>query len=180
MATIKTSVSETAGRVYYEASKQAAMLYTRLPPSLQEQVDRMYTQVSESPYMTRDNLQFGMRIVVVLLTFLLFRPHLESLYRTLTNNPDPRTVELQNRLRFLQDLKDGKVKPQGGVQVVDGKVVLKPHPPPTAQGIQNAKSGKGKVVKLMVPDDNQSQSAAQTSSTTATATPPAKSKRRKA
>lgn len=179
MATIKTSVSETAGRVYEEASKQAAMLYTRLPPSLQEQLDRVYTQASESPYMTRDNLQFGMRIVVILLTFLLFRPHLESLYRTLTNNPDPRTVELQNRLRFLQDLKDGKVKPQGGVQVVDGKVVLKPHPSPTAQGIQNAKAGKGKVVRLVVPDDNQSQSAAQTSSTTATATPPT-SRRRKA
>ncbi|RVX67605.1 hypothetical protein B0A52_08134 [Exophiala mesophila] len=180
MATTKTSVAETARAMYEEASKQAAILYTRLPPSLQETLDRIQTQVSESPYMTRSNLQFGMRIVVVLLTFLLFRPHLETLYRKLTNNPDPRTVELQNRLRFLQDLKEGKIAPQGGVQVVDGKVVLKPHPPPTAQGIQNAKSGKGKVVKLMVPgDESPSDSGAQTSATTATPTP-AKSRRRKA
>lgn len=158
MSDLKANIASTFGSIKQTSSTQIETLltriYTSLPPAIQQTLTTTQARIHESPYLTRTNIQFSLRIVVVIMTLLLFRPHLETLYRNLTNTPDPRKVELENRLRFLQDLKDGKVKPQGGVEIVDGKVVLKPHPKPTAQGKKNAKvGGKGKVVKLVVPGE---------------------------
>jgi len=162
-----------------------ATLLQSLPPAVQSYL----LSIQSSPYLTRSNLQYALRLIVIISTYLLFRPHLEALFRRATGTPDARREELQNRLKFLQDLKEGKIKPQGGVEVVDGKVVLRPNPVrKDAKG-----TGKGKVVKLVVPGDdaegddgkgggagaqsptkkkkNKRESGASTKSSTSTATP---------
>ncbi|KAK5059847.1 hypothetical protein LTR84_009730 [Exophiala bonariae] len=133
-------------------------IFDNLPSSVQTHL----LNVAASPHLSRTNLQYILRLIVIISTYILFRPHLEALLRKATGAPDPRATELENRLRFLQDLKDGKIQPQGGVEVVDGKVVLKPRAPAGAgvmktlekSGASKKKgTGKGKVVKLVVPGD---------------------------
>ena len=119
-------------------------LHAILPPPVQAQLDSL--TVTLDPYMTRSNAQYMLRIVVIISTYLLFRPHLEALFRKASNTPDARQVELENRLQFLREVKEGKVKPTGGVEVVDGKVVLKPNRPEA--GGKKGKGGGGKVVKF--------------------------------
>lgn len=120
---------------------------------------------------------------MIISTYILFRPHLEALLRKATGAPDPRATELENRLRFLQDLKDGKIQPQGGVEVVDGKVVVKPRagavktPQKSVAGGSGSGTGKkkgtgkGKVVKLVVPGDEDESTPQQSGKSVADASP---------
>lgn len=168
---------------------------TRTFHTLPESVQTQLVTVASSPHLSRTNLLYILRLVVIIATYILFRPHLEALLRRATGAPDPRKTELENRLRFLQDLKDGKIQPQGGVEVIDGKVVVKPRsgvnaPKGAAAEMvtpgKEKKKGRGKVVKLLVPgeeeDQASGQSPPQSQSPVSTATPNtrASTRRRKA
>ncbi|KEF54026.1 uncharacterized protein A1O9_09821 [Exophiala aquamarina CBS 119918] len=176
---LPTSVTTTLQSLEDSITLFLTQLFENLPPFVQTYL----LAISSSPYLTRTNLQYSLRLIVIISTYLLFRPHLEALFRRATGTPDARREELQNRLKFLQDLKEGKVKPQGGVEVVDGKVVLRPNPVKRdAEGAKAKGRGQGKVVKLVVPGDEVDvgvQDAAQSDSM-ATPNTRASTRRRKA
>lgn len=71
-------------------------IQSQLPPTLQ-------------PYATRDNLQSFLRFVVLIATYILFRPHLESLLRKISGKPDPRQAEIEARIEFLKKQQEGTV-----------------------------------------------------------------------
>lgn len=98
-------------------------LYDAIPPSVQ-------------PFVTRQNLQNILRIVVIIATYLLFRPHLETLFRKASGFPDPRQAEIQARLEALQT--GEKITPQTGR-------------PKGVAGVGMVGSG-GRVVKLVIPE----------------------------
>ncbi|EHY59285.1 hypothetical protein ABEF95_014532 [Exophiala dermatitidis] len=60
------------------------------------------------PYFTRANLQSFLRFIVIVLTYLLFRPHLESLIAKVSGRPDPKRAEVEARLEFLKQQKEGQ------------------------------------------------------------------------
>jgi hypothetical protein len=74
----------------------SSTIQSTIPPSLH-------------PYLTRENLQSFLRIIVLLGTYLLFRPHLESLLRKISGKPDPRQAEIEARLEFLKKQQEGTV-----------------------------------------------------------------------
>jgi hypothetical protein len=75
----------------------------------------------------------------------LFRPHLESLFRKITNTPDKRQEEIKARLEFLQQQKDGTTgnpNPNNlslGPNTFGGKIPLV--------------NREGKIVKLLTPEE---------------------------
>jgi len=71
-----------------------SIIHESLPPQLQL-------------YFTRTNIQQILRVIVIISTYIMFKPHLESLYRTMTGKPDSRQEEIQARLEFLRKQKEG-------------------------------------------------------------------------
>lgn len=67
----------------------ASQLRSHLPPSTQ-------------PYLTRDNVQGLLRVIVIAATYILFRPHLEGLMRKMSGTPDPRRAEIEARMEVLR------------------------------------------------------------------------------
>lgn len=67
----------------------ACQLRSHLPPAAQ-------------PYLTRDNVQGVLRVIVIAATYLLFRPHLEGLMRKMSGTPDPRRAEIEARREVLR------------------------------------------------------------------------------
>ncbi|OQU99011.1 hypothetical protein CLAIMM_04716 [Cladophialophora immunda] len=120
------------------------LLEPYLPPALQA-------------YFTRQNLQALLRVVVAISTYVLFRPHLEGLFRKITGTPDRREEEARARLEFLRQQQQqqgagGAAVGSGGqgksVGIVgeDGRVyqVVPPPRQPQGAGGKNAKGGKKK------------------------------------
>ncbi|KIV87201.1 hypothetical protein PV11_02763 [Exophiala sideris] len=99
---------------------------SHLPPQLQ-------------PYFTRSNLQTLLRIIVIISTFLLFQPQLDRLLRKIAGRPDPRQAEIDARLEFLKQQKEGGVI--GGM------------PMPSFGGKIPVVNKEGKVVKLISPEE---------------------------
>ncbi|EXJ84687.1 hypothetical protein A1O3_05357 [Capronia epimyces CBS 606.96] len=127
----------------------SSTLHSQLPPHVQ-------------PYLTRENLQSFLRLVVLLATYLLFRPHLESLMRKISGKPDPRQAEIEARLAFLKKQREGTVattvvmpgtQPGDGAkrntQVVarDGKIVGLVKPEEGGQKSKGKNAGKNKSKK---------------------------------
>ncbi|KIX92884.1 uncharacterized protein Z520_11360 [Fonsecaea multimorphosa CBS 102226] len=119
------------------------LLEPYLPPALQA-------------YLTRQNLQTLLRVIVALSTYILFRPHLESLFRKMTGTPDRREEEARARMEFLrrqqqQQQQQPQTGGQGGNRSMgivgkDGKVyqVVSPAQQQQGAGGKNAKGGKKK------------------------------------
>ncbi len=103
-------------------------LHSSLPPALQA-------------YFTRSNVQSLLRAIIILSTYLLFRPHLESLFRKITGTPDKRQEEIKARLEFLKQQKDGNPNPQPNLDpaMFGGKIPLV--------------NREGKIVKLLTPEE---------------------------
>ncbi|EXJ94393.1 hypothetical protein A1O1_02787 [Capronia coronata CBS 617.96] len=59
------------------------------------------------PYLTHDNLQSFLRFIIVIAAYLLFRPHLESLFRKISGRKDPRQAEIEARIEFLKKQREG-------------------------------------------------------------------------
>lgn len=176
---LPASAQQTLATLEATVTTYLTQLFQSLPESLQKNL----LTIAASPHLSRTNLQYILRLIVIISTYILFRPHLEALLRKATGAPDPRATELENRLRFLQDLKDGKIQPQGGVEVVDGKVVVKPRagavktPQKSVAGGSGSGTGKkkgtgkGKVVKLVVPGDEDESTPQQSGKSVADASP---------
>ena len=98
---------------------------SHLPPQLQ-------------PYFTRTNLQTILRVIVIISTFLLFQPQLDRLLRKVTGKPDPRQAEIDARLEFLKQQKEGGVL--GGM------------PSASLGGKVPVVNKEGKIVKLITPE----------------------------
>lgn len=184
---LPSAVIETLSTLESTLTIALTRTFHTLPESLQTQL----VTIASSPHLSRTNLLYVLRLIVIIATYILFRPHLEALLRRATGAPDPRKTELENRLRFLRDLKDGKIQPQGGVEVIDGKVVVKPRSgvnvpkgatASAAGAVTPKKKGKGKVVKLLVPGEEEDQVPDKSQSPVSTATPStrASTRRRKA
>ncbi|KAK7905468.1 hypothetical protein LTR67_000190 [Exophiala xenobiotica] len=111
-------------------------LHSSLPPLLQS-------------YLTRPALQTLLRSIIILSTYLLFRPHLESLFRKITKTPDKTQEEIKARLEFLQQQKDG----------ITGNPKPNPNPnnlslgPNTFGGKIPLVNREGKIVKLLTPEE---------------------------
>jgi hypothetical protein len=101
-------------------------LLTAVQSRLPSQLESLLLPASVQPYVTRDHVQTALRVVVIVATYLLFRPHLESLFRVMTGRKDPRQEEIQARLAFLnrqkQEFEQGRsasgVGAGGGGQTV--------------------------------------------------------------
>ncbi|KAI1624435.1 hypothetical protein EDD37DRAFT_411456 [Exophiala viscosa] len=107
---------------------------SHLPPQLQ-------------PYFTRSNLQTILRVIVILSTFLLFQPQLDRLLRKLAGKPDPRQAEIDARLEFLKQQKEGGVL--GGM------------PSASLGGRIPVVNREGKIVKLISPEEAEALKRAQ-------------------
>ncbi|KAL6251673.1 hypothetical protein RBB50_001883 [Rhinocladiella similis] len=86
-------------------------------------------------YLTRANLQSILRIVVIIATYILFRPHLESLFRKITGTPDKRQEEIKARLEFLRQQKEKAEAPA----MFSGKIPVL--------------NKEGKILKLVTPEE---------------------------
>ena len=75
-------------------------------------------------YFTRTNIQLLLRVIVIISTYILFRPHLESLFRKVTGTPDRKQEEIKARLEFLKQQQDGGsgMPKNVGMLGKDGKV----------------------------------------------------------
>jgi hypothetical protein len=109
-------------------------LHSSLPPLLQS-------------YLTRPALQTLLRSIIILSTYLLFRPHLESLFRKITKTPDKRQEEIKARLEFLQQQKDGIT---GNPKPNPNNLSLGPN---TFGGKIPLVNREGKIVKLLTPEE---------------------------
>ncbi|KIW12837.1 hypothetical protein PV08_08024 [Exophiala spinifera] len=85
-------------------------------------------------YLTRTNLQSFLRIVVIVATYLLFRPHLETLFRKITGTPDKRQEEIKARIEFLQQQQQ-----QEAAAMFGGKIPVL--------------NKEGKILKLVTPEE---------------------------
>ncbi|ETI20998.1 hypothetical protein G647_07341 [Cladophialophora carrionii CBS 160.54] len=99
-------------------------------PNLAEHLDSLHDALPPSlqAYFTRQNIQLLLRVVVIISTYTLFRPHLESLFRKATGTPDQREEEIKARVELARQQRDGvgrgAVPPGGvgaGVGVVGGQ-----------------------------------------------------------
>ncbi|KAJ9613267.1 hypothetical protein H2200_003209 [Cladophialophora chaetospira] len=118
-------------------------------PDLQPYLDSIHDSLppQAQTYFTRQNIQLLLRSIVIISTYLLFRPQLERLFKKVTGTPDQREEELKARLEFLRQQKDGEstgATPKKSVGVVgkDGSV-HKVAPSKQTEG-QSPKKGKAK------------------------------------
>ncbi|KIW82053.1 hypothetical protein Z517_05080 [Fonsecaea pedrosoi CBS 271.37] len=115
------------------------LLEPYIPPALQA-------------YFTRQNLQAVVRVIVGISTYILFRPHLESLFRKVTGTPDRREEEARVRVEYLRQQQEAVAAVAGGqgksVGIVgkDGKI-YQVVPPQRGQQQQQAAAGGGKNEK---------------------------------
>ena len=134
-----------------EATQQPNMssfTFSDLNPYLDAVRDSLPPQVQV--YFTRQNLQLLLRVIIIIASYTLFRPYLESLFRKVTGTPDQREEEIKARMEFLKQQREGggAVPPRSvGVVGKDGKVYKVPKTKkaeePVAQG-SNKKQGKAK------------------------------------
>ncbi|KAJ9622189.1 uncharacterized protein PV06_06452 [Exophiala oligosperma] len=105
--------------------------------TFQQTLDSIKTSLplQVQPYLTHTNLQSFLRIVVIIATYLLFRPHLESIFRKITGTPDKRQEEIKARLEFLQRQKEKSE----AMAMFGGKIPVL--------------NKEGKVLKLVTPEE---------------------------
>ncbi|EXJ55449.1 hypothetical protein A1O7_08376 [Cladophialophora yegresii CBS 114405] len=126
-------------------------------PNLAEYLDSLHDALPPSlqAYFTRQNIQLLLRVVVIISTYTLFRPHLESLFRKATGTPDQREEEIKARVEAArqQRVPQGAVPPRG-VGVVGGHqgTVYKQGTvyrgvSPQGDGIAATQGGKGKATR---------------------------------
>lgn len=111
----------------------SATIQSSLPPQL-------------APYFTRANLQSILRLVVIISTYILFRPHVDRLIRKAYGTPDPRQDEIDARVEFLKQQQQGMTSVGGKVPIVnkDGKIVKLINP-------EEAKEASKKQSKKQTP-----------------------------
>jgi hypothetical protein len=78
-------------------------------PNLSEYLDSVHDALPPylQAYFTRQNIQLLIRVVVIISTYTLFRPHLESLFRKATGAPDRREEEIKARMASLKQQREG-------------------------------------------------------------------------
>ncbi|OCT44670.1 hypothetical protein CLCR_06405 [Cladophialophora carrionii] len=89
-------------------------------PNLAEHLDSLHDALPPSlqAYFTRQNIQLLLRVVVIISTYTLFRPHLESLFRRATGTPDQREEEIKARVELARQQRERERRsavPPGGV-----------------------------------------------------------------
>ncbi|OAP64785.1 hypothetical protein AYL99_00757 [Fonsecaea erecta] len=111
-----------------------ALLEPYLPPALQV-------------YLTRQNLQTLLRVIVAISTYILFRPQLESLFRKMTGTPDRREEEARARMEYIRLQQERQQAAAGlgksvGIIGKDGKIYQVVPPPQSRQQQQQGTGGK--------------------------------------
>ncbi|KIX00017.1 uncharacterized protein Z518_10944 [Rhinocladiella mackenziei CBS 650.93] len=132
-----------------------------LQSQLQSQFTQIYASLPEplQLYFTRQNLQILLRVIIIISSYILFRPHLESLFRKVTGTPDPRQAEIEARLQLLRQQREDATNASIGTNTGTSAK------PRTMEVVGKA----GRVVKLVVPgekeeQENQSRSRSQSQS----------------
>lgn len=72
---------------------------------------------------TRENLQDLLRLIMVIATYLLFRPYLEQIFRRISGTPDRQQSQLQARVSAMVEEHENK-KPavdDAGAEQLDPK-----------------------------------------------------------
>ncbi|KAL2444017.1 hypothetical protein ABEF95_014748 [Exophiala dermatitidis] len=125
--------------------------------SILERIDTFSSKIQSTlpqelqPYFTRDNLQSFLRFIVIVLTYLLFRPHLETLIAKVSGRPDPRRAEVEARLEVLRKQKEQQE--QGGEAGLTKSEIMMPQADGTMKKV-GVVARNGKIVGL-VKDENE-------------------------
>ncbi|KAJ4526256.1 hypothetical protein HRR83_001447 [Exophiala dermatitidis] len=125
--------------------------------SILQRIDTLSSTIQSSlpenlqPYFTRANLQSFLRFIVIVLTYLLFRPHLESLIAKVSGRPDPKRAEVDARLEVLRRQKEQQE--QGGEAGLTKSEIMMPQADGTMKKV-GVVARNGKIVGLVKDEDN--------------------------
>ncbi|KIW63954.1 hypothetical protein PV04_08915 [Phialophora macrospora] len=120
-------------------------------PNLSEYLDSVHDALPPylQAYFTRQNIQLLLRVVVIISTYTLFRPHLESLFRKATGTPDRREEEIKARMAALKQQREGgggssAPQPRAGVGMVRQQGTVYRVVPPAQGGANTPTQGTTK------------------------------------
>lgn len=91
----------------------------------------------------KSTFQLGMRLIVIICTYLLFRPRLQALFRSMSGNANDQD-EVKERLKRLESERSGSAVSGGPrkIAVVEGKSAGTPRTPAAANTEATPNSGK--------------------------------------